>query len=66
MVPTRSAFAQRLPEKSSVKNSGADPDSDTRGAVVQMVRMPACHAGGHGFKSRPFRQHLDQVERERR
>lgn len=28
------------------------------GAVVQMVRTSACHAGGHGFKSRPHRSVL--------
>ena len=25
------------------------------GAVVQLVRTPACHAGGRGFKSLPSR-----------
>ena len=30
------------------------------GAVVQPVRIPACHAGGRGFEPRPLR-HLTNI-----
>ena len=31
-------------------------EATTTGALVQLVRMPACHAGGHEFESRTHRQ----------
>ena len=35
---------------------GKTDSKHTRGAVVQLVRMPACHAGGREFESRPHRK----------
>ena len=31
------------------------------GLVVQLVRMPACHAGGREFESRPDRRNKEKV-----
>ena len=31
------------------------------GALVQLVRMPACHAGGHEFESRTHRKPVDTL-----
>ena len=30
-------------------------ENDFIGALVQLVRISACHAGGHGFESRTHR-----------
>ena len=45
-----------MPYKQGVTGSSPIVPTTFCGAVVQLVRTPACHAGGRGFKSLPRRQ----------
>ena len=47
-------LGEHLPYKQGV--TGSSPVVPTIGPVVQLVRMPACHAGGQGFEPPPDRQ----------
>ena len=48
-------LGEHLPYKQGV--TGSSPVTPTKyGPVVQLVRMPACHAGGRQFEPDPDRQ----------
>ena len=64
-----SVGSERLPYKQRV--GGSTPSAPTKfshkvleniGAVVQLVRIRACHARGRGFESRPHRQKIWQIK----
>ena len=46
-------LGEHLPYKQGV--TGSSPVAPTNGPVVQLVRMPACHAGGQGSEPPPDR-----------
>ena len=53
-------LGEHLPYKQGV--TGSSPVAPTiYGPVVQLVRTPACHAGGRGFEPHPGRQQFASV-----
>ena len=55
-------LVEHMPYKHGVTGSSPVVPTTQFGAVVQLVRTPACHAGGRGFKSLPSR-HLLSFEK---
>ena len=53
-------LGEHLPYKQRVTGSSPVPPTITfiYGPVVQLVRMPACHAGGRGFEPLPGRHFI--------
>ena len=42
-----------------IKNVSTFVTAKQRGALVQLVRMPPCHGGGHGFESHTHRKNKE-------
>ena len=60
MLGSLAQLGEHLPYKQGV--TGSSPVAPTTyGQVVQLVRMPACHAGGHGFEPRLGRQFFKKL-----
>ena len=51
-------LGEHLPYKQRVIGSSPIVPTILYGPVVQLVRMPACHAGGRGFEPHPDRQYF--------